>query len=79
MLFLQTFLHFLKKVHLDVCDLQEYDKEVLEKLEDEKQYIKIADINLHTAITFYGGENVRIFKSTKENGHYIYWRYCWGD
>ena len=25
------------------------------------------------------GRNVRIYKSTKANGHYIFWEYCWGD
>ena len=70
---------FAKSTHFNICDLQKYDSDALKKLLDTSIYEQIADINLRTAITFYGGENVRIYKSKKENGHYIYWRYCWGD
>ena len=70
---------FVQKVHFDICDIVKYDKDVYQKISDKSLYTLIADINLHTAVTFYGGENVFIYKSTKENGHYIYSRYCWGD
>ena len=70
---------FSKKTHFNICDLQMYDKEILNKIKDETKYTQIADVNLHTAVSFYGGENVRIYKSTEDNEHYIYWRYCWGD
>ena len=71
--------NFAKTTHFNICDLQKYDKDVFKKINDEKLYIQIADINLHTAVSYYGGENGRIYKSTQNNGHYIYWRYCWGD
>lgn len=70
---------FTQRVHFDVCDLQKYDEHAYSKLEDKSLYTRVANINLHTAVTFYGGENVFIYKSTKQNGHYIYSRYCWGD
>ena len=70
---------FNKRVYFDICDLQKYDAEALKKVCDTNLYEQIADISLHTMVRLYGGENVRIYKSKKENGHYIYWRYCWGD
>lgn len=70
---------FIYKVHFDICDIVKYDEQIYSKLKDESLYTLVADINLHTAVTFYGGENVFVYKSTKANGHYIYSRYCWGD
>lgn len=70
---------FIKKTCFDVWELFEYDKNIIENLKDENQYIKIADINVFTAVSYYGGANVEIYKSTKENGHYVYWKYTWGD
>lgn len=70
---------FSRKTHFDICDLQMYDQKIFEKIKDESLYKQIADIQLHSMVHLYGGENVRIYKSTQDNGHYIYWRYCWGD
>lgn len=69
---------FIYKVHFDICDIAKYDEHIYQKVHEKSLYTLVADINLHTAVTFYGGENVFIYKSTK-NGHYIYSRYCWGD
>ena len=70
---------FNNKVHFDICDLQKYDDKAIEKVTDENQYTEIANINLHTMVRLYGGEDVRIYQSKKENGHYVFWRHCWGD
>ena len=70
---------FNKRVHFNIADIQAYDENILQKLEDKEQYNQIADINLFTGTHIYGGRNVRIYKSTKANGHYIFWEYCWGD
>lgn len=70
---------FNKRVHFNIADIQAYDENILQKLEDKERYNQIADINLFTGTHIYGGRNVRIYKSTKANGHYIFWEYCWGD
>ena len=70
---------FIKKTHFDVWELFDYDNKINEKLKDENSYQKIADINVYTAVSYYGGANVEIYKSTKENGHYVYRKYTWGD
>lgn len=70
---------FIKKTCFDIWELFDYDNKIKEKLEDKNQYTKIADINVFTAVSYYGGANVKIYKSTKENGHYVYWKYTWGD
>lgn len=70
---------FTKKTCFEIWELHDYDKEILNRLKDENQYKKIADINLYTAVSYYGGKNVEIYKSTKNNGHYVYWTYTWGD
>lgn len=64
--------HFSKKTHFNICDLQMYDTEIFEKIKDQNLYKQIADIELHSMVHLYGGENVRIYKSTQNNGHYIY-------
>lgn len=70
---------FTKKTCFDVWELFEYDNHIIDFLKNEKEYIKIADVNVFTAVSYYGGANVEIYKSTKENGHYVYWKYTWGD
>ena len=62
----ETALDIVRNVYSDYC-------------KDESLYKQIADIELHSMVHLYGGENVRIYKSTQDNEHYIYWRYCWGD
>lgn len=69
---------FFERVVFSAIDLQQYDPDIFKKLDDPFKYNRRSDINLHTAVGYYGGENVRIYESN-DNGHYVFWRYTWGD
>lgn len=69
---------FFQRVFFSAIDLQQYDPDIFKKLGDPFTYNRHPDINLRTAVGYYGGENVRIYESS-DNGHYVFWRYTWGD
>jgi len=70
---------FCKKICFDFNDLQKYDSSIFNKLHDPTRFNLIADIRLHVAVLFYGGENIFIYMPINSNDYYIYSRYCWGD
>ena len=77
---------FATTTHFNILDLEEYDFSVYDKIKDEEEYKLIADVNLFTNVCTYGGRNVFIYKSMKneikygkEKYHYIYSCYAWGD
>ena len=69
---------FNTKTKFSLPDLQKYDPEIIYKIQDRNIYTLIADINLHMAISFYGGNNVFIYRHISGE-YYIYEEYCWGD
>lgn len=69
---------FLERVVFSAIDLQQYDPDIFKKLADPFKYNRRLDVTLYTAVGYYGGELVRIYESI-DNGHYVFWRYTWGD
>ncbi len=70
---------FDKKTTFNIADLQYYDNNILEKVNDINLYEEVLNMNLFKIESerFYGGIDIRVYKS-KRNGHYIYSTYSWG-